>query len=229
MNSTIYLLNKWCNADIKRANRISLTWTLASDLGPSPTFTFCFSSLTGQLLHRPHKDYPVQVVRWLVPAHLHQPRAGLVHLPPQHADWVGLHLGAQTPTAIRGPAAPTPRWCLRTQLGPSQGARLADALEATWLGNMSCWAAWLFDIISQGSAGKSLCLFSGRVEGSKELSKYSWLDRRVFGWVFKLNDLDRHQAVRPNAQCPMQHLPEGFVPIQLMPQRYPRGRYRYLK
>lgn len=145
MNSTIYLLNKWCNAVIRRANCISFTWTLASDHGLSPTFTSCFSSLTGQLLHRPHKDYPVQVVRWLVPAHLHQPRAGLVYLPPQHADGVGLHLGAQTSTAIRGPAAPTPRWCLRTPLGALPGCPTGRCLggnltgQHVLLGSLTVW------------------------------------------------------------------------------------------
>lgn len=73
----------------------------------------------GELLHGPHQDHPVQVIGRLLPAHLHQPGAGLVHIPPQHADRDGLHLRAPTPAAIHRPAAPAPRRCLRSQLGAS--------------------------------------------------------------------------------------------------------------
>lgn len=97
---------------------------------------FCFQPSPGELLHRPHQDHPVQVIWRLLPAHLHQPGTCLMHLPPQHADWDGLHLRAETPTAICGPAAATPRWCLRAQLCASQAAWSADAFEATWLVNL---------------------------------------------------------------------------------------------
>ena len=97
---------------------------------------FCFQPSPGELLHRSHQDHPVQVIWRLVPAHLHQPGTRLMHLPPQHADWDGLHRRAETPTAICGPAAATPHWCLRAQLCATQAAWSADAFEATWLVNL---------------------------------------------------------------------------------------------
>lgn len=87
----------------------------------------------------------------------------------------------------------------------------ADAWErsaATWLGNTSPWAAWLLDGSLLEREEKSLdrtCECSGD-------------DQRDWPWWTSSSQ----------GSCPEQQLPQGFVPIQLMPRRYPCGRYWYL-
>lgn len=140
----------------------------------------------------------MQVIWWLLPAHLHQPGTRLIHLPPQHVDWDGLHLWAKTPTAICGPAAPTPCWCLRAHLSASQAAWLADALEATWLVNtcflLGSLTGW-YDFSRQCQEEPRLVqLPDGRLLRGVEQIFLSGLVLRQL--IIKLIDLDKHQAVR---------------------------------